>query len=224
MVITVFSPSGGVGKTTIALALSHVLSLHGSTCLLDLDFTPGDIAVLTNIMLTPLTDAVNNNPLLAIQLPDKASFNVLTGGYPDTGETVNYNAVARLIDDLKMQYQFVVIDTQSHLTANVVAALLAADTIVMPVVDEIAAVAKLAGMVEYLENNKYADVHKAVIIVNKAKGKDKYVSAAKLSVASVCQIPFLSNIHSYTDARLRNAMSPLIDKWIQKPLKRRWGK
>ena len=218
MVITVFSPSGGVGKTTIALAMSRVLSAQGLTCLLELDFTPGDIAVSTDIELKPLTDAINTNPLLAVQRPDKANFDVLTAGYPDTGETINYDEVVRLIDELKTQYQFVVIDTQSHLIANVVAALLAADIIIFPLVDEITAVAKLIGMVEYLENNKYADMSKAVIVANKVNRKNKYISVAKFSVATICHIPLLNNFHN-NDVRLTKAMSPLLDKWVTKPIK-----
>ncbi len=130
----------------------------------------------------------------------------------------------RLIDDLKSQYQYIVIDTQSHLTANIVAALLAADTIVIPVVDEVSSVAKLAGMIEYLENNKYADMHKAFIVINKTGRKDKCVSAAKLSVPVVCHVPVLSNMRGFTDNRLRNALSPLLAKWIKIPLKRGWNK
>jgi len=218
MVITVFSPIGGVGKTTIALAISHVLSAHGLTCLLELDFTPGDIAVATDIELKPLTDAINTNPLLAVQRPDKTNFDVLTGGYPDTSEAINYDGVVKLIAELKTQYQFVVIDTQSYLIANVVVALLAADIIVLPVVDEVTAVAKLTGMIEYLENNKYADMSKAVIITNKANRKNKYISATKLSVATICYIPLFNNLRN-NDVRLTKAMSPLLGKWVTKPIK-----
>jgi len=212
MVVTVFSPSGGVGKTTIALAISHVLSARGLTCLLELDFAPGDIAVYTNIELKPLTDAIIENPLLAIQRPDKINFAVLTGGYPDTGETINYDGVVRLITELKTQYQFIIIDTQSYLIANVVAALLASDVIILPVVDDITAVAKLVGMIEYLENNNYADMSKAFIVANKTNQKNKYISAAKLSVATVCHIPLLNHLRE-NDVRLLKALSPLLDKW-----------
>jgi len=220
MIITIFSPSGGVGKTTIALATADTLSKHGRTCLLDLDFTPGDIAVLTNIELKPLTDAFRDGPLVAIQRPEKGNFDVLTGGYPDTGEAIEYKAINKLIEDLKMQYQYVVIDTQSHLTSNVVAALLAADTIVIPVIDEIAGVAKLAGMIEYLEKNKYADMGKAIIVVNRVNKKDRYISAAKLSVAITCRIPEFSNMRDHHDVKFRKALSPLFEKWGQKTVKR----
>jgi len=220
MVITVFSPSGGSGKTTLALAISKALSEHGLTCLLEMDFTPGDVAVLTDIELKPLSNSINGNFLVSIQRPCKVGFDVLTGGYPDTGENMDFNAVTRLINDLKLHYQFLIIDTQSHLTANVVAVLLAADTIVIPVVDDIAAVAKLAGMIEYLECNKYADINKAVIVVNKAQGKDKFVTAAKLAIPTICRLPFMPNV-DFADTRLNKALRPLLDKWIAKPLKRR---
>jgi len=220
MIITVFSPVGGVGKTTIALAVSQFLGKHGSTCLVEMDFTPGDVTVFTGIELKAMTEAIKSNPALVIQRPDKANFDVLTGGYPDTGEVVDYDAVVRLIDELKMQYQYVVIDCQSFLTANVVAALLAADTIVVPVVDEVASVAKLAGILEYLENNKYADVHKAVIVANRSGRKPKYVLSAKLPVPIICHVPTINKMRGFVDNKITNALMPVFNKWVAKPLKR----
>lgn len=210
-VITLYGPKGGVGKTTLALALACVLSEKTRTCLVEVDFSPGDLAVLADAELKSLTDALDG-PALAAQTPPGARFDILTGGYPDTGENLGYKNIVNLVNDLKLQYEHIVIDTQSYLTDNVVAALHLAETVFVVVEDDLAAAARTAGALEYLRNNSYADPDKIRIVVNKQRGKNKFLSGAGLAGQGTCSVPFIKNLSGYGDRRLLKAVSPLYEK------------
>jgi septum site-determining protein MinD len=210
-VITLYGPKGGVGKTTLALALAFVLSEEARTCLLEVDFSPGDLAVLADVGLKNLADALDG-PALAAQTPPGARFDVLTGGYPDTGENMGYKNIVSLVNELKPQYEHIVIDTQAYLTDNVVAALHLADTVLAVVEDDLAAAARTAGALEYLDSNKYADLSKVRVVVNKRRGKDRFISGAGLAGQGTCRVLFIKNLSGYRDRRLLKAVSPLREK------------
>ena len=55
-VVTVFSPKGGVGKTTMAVNLALALTERGArrVCLVDLDLAFGDVAITMQLFPTPL--------------------------------------------------------------------------------------------------------------------------------------------------------------------------
>ena len=58
-VVTVFSPKGGVGKTTMAVNLALALTEKGArkVCLVDLDLAFGDVAITMQLFPTPLDRA-----------------------------------------------------------------------------------------------------------------------------------------------------------------------
>jgi len=210
-VITLYGPKGGVGKTTLALALTAVLSEEARTCLLEVDFSPGDVAVLADIELKNLTDALDG-AALAAQTPPGAKFDILTGGYPDIGENMGYKNVVSLVGDLQLQYEHIVIDTQAYLTDNVVAALHLADTILVVVEDNLAAAARTAGALEYLYNNNYVDLAKVRVVVNKRRGKDRFLSCAGLAGQATYSVPLIKNLTGYRDRRLLKAVSKLCER------------
>ena len=87
-VITVYGPKGGVGKTTLTLALARVLSCKHKVVVVEVDFTPGDMATLLDVEPRSLVDGVE----LGVQRVPRESFDVLTGGFPN--EQVTYDAVS----------------------------------------------------------------------------------------------------------------------------------
>jgi len=196
-VITVYSPKGGVGKTTLTLALARVLSCKHKVVVVEVDFTPGDMATLLDVEPRSLVDGVE----LGIQRVPRESFGVLTGGFPN--EQVTYDTVFSVIEDLRACYDYVMVDTQSYLTEGVVAALKSADRLLMVTDESITSVARVLGMVDYLKGNGFADLDRVGVIVNRrAFMASKFVAVAELTLPVVCRVPELRRFGGFGDRRL----------------------
>ena len=202
-VLTVYSPKGGVGKTTLTLALARVLSCKHKVVVVEVDFTPGDMSTILEVETKGLALTQGANLEKSIQCPAQESFDVLTGGFPDDAELASHGAVASIIADLRERYDYVILDTQSYLTESVVAALRAADRLFLVTDESIASVARVLGMVDYLQGNGFADLDRAGLVVNRMGfAASKYVAVAEFPFPTVCRIPDFRRFAGYRDARL----------------------
>ncbi len=132
-VITVSSAKGGVGRTTVAtnLAVGLARTGPGSTVLVDLDLQFGDVACALG--LEPeyaLPDAVQG--LATRDTMVLKTFLTLhpTGLYvicgpktPGEADGVSAEAVSRLLEMLRSEFQYVVVDTGVGMSEHVLAAL-----------------------------------------------------------------------------------------------------
>ncbi|WP_138731586.1 AAA family ATPase [Modestobacter excelsi] len=140
-VITVASPKGGVGKTTIAtnLAIGLTASAPQSTVLVDLDVQFGDVA--SALGLVPeysLPDAVQgparqDTMVLKTFLTQHPSglYAVCGSESPAAGDTVTADDVSRLLAQLAREFRYVVVDTAPGLSEQTLAALDRASDVVM---------------------------------------------------------------------------------------------
>lgn len=121
LVIGVFSPKGGVGKTTVATNLAIGLGklAPAGVVIVDLDLQFGDVA--SGLYLNPehtILDAVSASASLD-PLVLKAFLTVHPSGIyalcaprnPADADLVSPDQVAHLLDQLAMTFQFVVVDT-----------------------------------------------------------------------------------------------------------------
>ena len=119
--VTVFSPKGGVGKTTLAVNLGIALADRGSksVCVVDLDLGFGDIAItLQLIPARTMADAVHFEsgldfsvlePLLT---PHGSGISALVAPVqPDAKDSIPASLVGRILSMLKANFDFVVVDT-----------------------------------------------------------------------------------------------------------------
>jgi Flp pilus assembly CpaE family ATPase len=140
-VITVASPKGGVGKTTIAtnLAVGLTASAPQSTVLVDLDVQFGDVA--SALGLVPeysLPDAVHgpasqDTMVLKTFLTQHPSglYAVCGSESPAAGDTVTAEDVSRLLALLAREFRYVVVDTAPGLSEQTLAALDRSSDVVM---------------------------------------------------------------------------------------------
>jgi pilus assembly protein CpaE len=140
-VITVASPKGGVGKTTVStnLAIGLTSAAPQSTVLVDLDVQFGDVA--SALGLVPeytLPDAVRgpaseDTMVLKTFLTQHPSglYAVCGSESPAAGDTVTGDDVTRLLASLAREFRYVVVDTAPGLSEQTLAALDRATDVVM---------------------------------------------------------------------------------------------
>jgi pilus assembly protein CpaE len=140
-VITVASPKGGVGKTTVAtnLAIGLTAAAPQSTVLVDLDVQFGDVASALGLMPEyTLPDAVRgpaseDTMVLKTFLTQHPSglYAVCGAESPAAGDTVTGEDVTRLLASLAREFRYVVVDTAPGLSEQTLAALDRATDVVM---------------------------------------------------------------------------------------------
>ncbi len=140
-VITIASPKGGVGKTTVSTNHAIGLTAHApqSTVLVDLDVQFGDVAsALSLVPEYTLPDAVHgpaseDTMVLKTFLTQHPSglYAVCGAESPAAGDTVSGEDVTRLLASLAREFRYVVVDTAPGLSEQTLAALDRASDVVM---------------------------------------------------------------------------------------------
>jgi pilus assembly protein CpaE len=119
--VTVFSPKGGVGKTTLAVNLSLALSQGGTrkVCVVDLDLAFGDVAITLQVFpARTIADAVHLESGLDFHVVEPLLTNyhdqlsaLVAPVQPDAKDSIPPSLVGRILNLLKQQFDFVVVDT-----------------------------------------------------------------------------------------------------------------
>jgi pilus assembly protein CpaE len=140
-VITIASPKGGVGKTTVStnLAIGLTAAAPQSTVLVDLDVQFGDVAsALSMVPEYTLPDVVRgpaseDTMVLKTFLTQHPSglYAVCGAESPAAGDTVRGEDVTRLLASLAREFRYVVVDTAPGLSEQTLAALDRATDVVM---------------------------------------------------------------------------------------------
>ena len=146
-VITVYSPKGGTGCTTIAVNLA--LALHNEdtrATLVDGNFQYGDVAVFVNeqgkntiVDIATRVDELDPDIVESVMINHAASgVHILAApSRPEYAEKVSGDQFSQLIDYLRQMYAYVVIDTTPILTDITLAAIDKSDVIVLVTTQDI---------------------------------------------------------------------------------------
>lgn len=140
-IITVYSPKGGVGCTTLAVNLALTLN-NGDTrvALVDANFQFGDVAVYINeqgkntvLDLAPRAEELDPDVVEEVMVKHAASgLHILAApSRPEHAEKVSSGQFSRVLEYLSHIYSYVVVDTASLLTDVTLAAVDLSDLIVL---------------------------------------------------------------------------------------------
>jgi pilus assembly protein CpaE len=178
--IGIFSTKGGVGKTTIALNLAVDLAqkTNKKIALVDLDLQFGDVALMANIEPertladimeeTASVDPSVINSLLTEYMPNLMI--LASPPSPEYSEYISGEMIREILSFLRQAYDYVIIDTASNFSDSTLAALDAADEILMVAAMDIVSVKNVKIGLEIMKSLEYAD-EKIKILVNMADSK-----------------------------------------------------
>lgn len=123
-IVTVFSPTGGVGCSTVAINTAISLVKHGfHTLLMDGNFQFGDIALMLKMRpATTITDILERSDDLTpdlvgsvVQRHSSGLHVLLAPPRPEMAIGIQPSQIKAILDVLRQMYDFIVIDTSSNL-------------------------------------------------------------------------------------------------------------
>jgi pilus assembly protein CpaE len=179
-IVAVFSPKGGVGTSAIAANLAVALRQLTSkkVALVDGNLIFGDLGVIMNLVSTKtiadLADRIaelDRDLLNDVLVTHTSQVKVLLAPpNPQTGELVTSDHLRTILESLRKEFDFVVVDTQSSFQDRALAVLDLADRIValmtleMPCIKNIKLFLEVAELLEY-------PAEKTLLVLNKADNR-----------------------------------------------------
>jgi pilus assembly protein CpaE len=188
-VISVYSPRGGCGVTTIAnnLALSF-RDNESQIALVDSNLQFGDVDILFNELgqlslldLTPIAFELDQKVIKEVMILHRTSglFLLASPKHPAISEPISGEQVSRVMDYMRSFYSYVVINTSSYLNEASLAALDASDIVVLVVTQEIAGIKSMRAFIEMWESFGLKR-DRLLLVVNKFK-KNNALSPRKIA-------------------------------------------
>jgi MinD-like ATPase involved in chromosome partitioning or flagellar assembly len=142
-VVVVWSGKAGVGRSTLAAGMADLLSKHGRTCMLDLNPVHSSLSALFGKEQEPNSWLTISDSLWSGQLTQQTTIaslvsitpqlSLLTGpaGSEQWMGQLNPSVVRQLIDHLRREFEYVVLDVPAGRTPSGDAALRAATSILV---------------------------------------------------------------------------------------------
>ena len=216
-VVTVFSPKGGVGKTTMAVNLALALSERGArrVCLVDLDLAFGDVAITMQLFPThSIEHAIGSEEALdAAQLDTLLtrhadSMMVLAApAHPDVRERVTPALVGRILRTLRESFDFIVVDTAPSFDEQVLTALDETDECVIVATLDVPTLKNVKVALETLDMLDIARGHRHLLL-NRA---DDAVGITPDKVEGILGMSVAASVSSSVDvAAATNSGHPIV--------------
>jgi pilus assembly protein CpaE len=177
-VVAVFSPKGGVGRTTIAVNLAVVATteLNKKVVLVDGSFQFGDVAVLLNLnpkdksMFELVSDIEAGGDIEAVDtytVTHSSGLHViLAPPSPEMADVITPAGVKRVVEALRQRYELVVIDCAAWFNDTTLGILDLADIVLTVLTLEITSIKNIRLFLEVAEKLGYED--KVRLVLNRA--------------------------------------------------------
>jgi pilus assembly protein CpaE len=177
-IVAIFSPKGGVGRTTIAvnMAIAAATELGQTVCLVDASFQFGDVGVLLNLDpknksiadLVPELEAGEPESLDTFVINHSSGVRVLLAPpTPEMAELITPAVVKRVLEALRREHDLVVVDCTSWFNETTLAILDAADIVLTPLSLEITSIKNMRLFLEVADQLGYEQT-KVKLVLNRA--------------------------------------------------------
>jgi pilus assembly protein CpaE len=206
--ITVFSPKGGVGKTTLAvnLGIAFAAKDQSKVCLVDLDLGFGDIAITLQMFpartiadAVPLEVDLDFQALEPLLTPHRNGISALVAPVqPDAKDSIPPSLVSKILVILKQNFDYVIVDTSPAFDEHVLQAfdetddLLLVATLDVPTLKNVKIAAETLDLLNFPKSRRR-------LILNRADDKvglspDKVESTLDMKIqASIPTSPEVAN-------------------------------
>lgn len=161
-IVTIYSPKGGTGCTTLAVNLALVLNdANTKVALVDGNLQFGDVAVFVNeqgkntvLDLAPRADELDANVVEEVMLKHSASgLNILAApSRPEYAEKVSSSQFAKTLEFLAQLYKYVIVDTSPTLTDVTLATIDVSDIIILVTTQDIPSIKNSRLFLDLLQN------------------------------------------------------------------------
>jgi pilus assembly protein CpaE len=178
-VIAIFSPKGGVGRTTVAvnLAIAAATELGRKVVLVDGSFQFGDVGVLLNLnpknksiadLMPELEAGGDIESMDTFVISHSAGIRVLLAPpSPETAELITPAAIKRVIETLRMTHDLVIVDCTAYFNDTTLAILDSADVILTMLSLEITSIKNMRLFLEVANQLGY-EGGKVRLVLNRA--------------------------------------------------------
>jgi pilus assembly protein CpaE len=182
-IFTLYSAKGGLGTSTIAASLAWELANRNGkqgVALADLTTTGGGMRVMLNINplydlgnIATQTDRIDRDFIRSVMVPDAEGVSILAAAEEvDAADTLNLATASRLFDVMRREYAFTVVDTDHHFAEPTIAALDAADRIILVTQLDVSALRSTQRSLGVLGRLGYAS-DKIVVLINRRSDRDR---------------------------------------------------
>lgn len=176
-IVTVFSPKGGIGCTTIACNLAVALAANPTTrvALVDCSLQFADVGLFLNMQsnttivdLIPHIGSLDADVLDSVMSMHQSGVKVLLGPpRPEMAELVTADALKTILGKLREMYDFVVVDTWPSFQETMLTVLDASDNILTILALEIPAIKNVKLFLEIAEVLGYPS-DKITLVLNRS--------------------------------------------------------
>ncbi len=179
-ILAVFSPKGGTGTSTIAANLAVALRQYSSkkVALVDGNLTLGDLGVIMNLVsnktvsdLANRISELDRDLLNDVMATHTSQVKVLLAPpNPQMGELVTSDHLRTILEQLRREYDYVVVDTPSSFQDRALAVLDMADRILVLMTLEMTCIKNVKLFLEVAELLEYSK-DKIMLVLNKADSR-----------------------------------------------------
>ncbi len=172
-IITIYSPKGGTGTTTIASNLAVALCNDETrVVLVDANLLYGDIAIMFNehsknsvADLTARADELDAEVVEDVLITHNSGVKILAAPRPELADDVNPRQFSTMLEYLRRIFTYVIVDTSSKLSDVTLAALDVSDLLILITGQEIPTIARTHKFLELLPLLNF-DPKRLVVVMN----------------------------------------------------------